>query len=200
MKKVGLTGNIGSGKTTICRVFEMLDVPVFYADRSARQLLNREDVTGQLVQLFGEGILMQGRKIDRSALAAIVFSDRRALQRLNGLIHPLVRDAFMQWAASQQARYVIMEAAILFESGFASHFDHMVLVAAEMEARISRVVSRDGVGREDVKRRMEHQRPQEELIPLSDFVIYNDDNMLVIPQILRIDHAICAAAGKNKIK
>ncbi len=200
MKKIGLTGNIGSGKTTLCKVFEMFDVPVFYADVVARQILNREAIVAKLVQMFGEGILLPSKQVDRSALAAIVFSDRQALQRLNDLIHPLVRDEFMLWANNQQAPYVIMEAAILFETGFASYFDHLVLVVADTESRISRVVKRDGVSREEVKRRMLNQKPQDELTPMSDFVIYNDDDVLVLPQILHIDHVIRTDSKQNKNK
>jgi len=187
MKHIGLTGNIGSGKTTVCRVFGLLGIPVFYADIQARMILERPDMANRVAGIFGRDVLDSRQGIDRSRLAAVVFSDKEALQRLNALIHPAVREEYERWAGKQTAPYAIMEAAILFETGYAARFDKTILVAADLETRISRVCKRDGVRREDVIMRMNNQRPQEELTALADYVIYNDDNVLVLPQILTLD-------------
>ena len=187
MIRVGLTGNIGSGKTIVCRVFEMLGIPVFYADMHARRLIERPELIESIGEMFGNEVLNDEGKIDRSKLAAIVFSDKEALNRLNMLIHPMVRKEFDEWVTQQEARYVIMEAAIIFETGQAEKFDKTILVVAGQETRIERVCKRDQVGREEVIRRISNQKPQDELIPLANYVIHNDDNVLVLPQILKID-------------
>lgn len=196
--QVGITGNIGSGKTTICKVFELIGIPVFYADIYGRKLLEKASVIDQLTALFGTGILKSDHSVDRSMLASVVFSDRAALDQLNGVIHPAVRAGYEQWASEQAGPYSLMESAILFETGYAARFDKTILVAANRETRIERVCKRDGVSAEDVIRRMNNQQPQEELMKLADYIIYNDDNMLVLPQILQIDLDLADASQKKK--
>ncbi len=190
MQRIGLTGNIGSGKTTICRVFEAIGVPVFYADVNAREQLLQPDVVGQIVALFGDRILDDKKHIDRKALAAIVFNDKEALKKLNAVIHPLVRAGYETWVAQQQHAYTIHEAAVLFESGMAHRFDKTILVTAPLEVRIDRVCKRDQVSREQVMARVNNQMSEEELLKKVDYEIVNNGNVLVIPQILSIDEAL----------
>lgn len=190
MWHIGLTGNIGSGKTTVCRVFETLGIPVFQADLEARRLLQKKEIIVRLTETFGAGILGNDFSIDRGRLAAIVFNDRNALDHLNDIIHPEVRRMYEEWAGLQHAPYLIMEAAILFETGYASRFDKTILVTADRETRIQRVMDRDALPRDSVIQRMNNQKNQEELEELADFIVCNDEGLLVLPQILVIDMEI----------
>ncbi len=187
MIKVGLTGNIGSGKTTVCRVFEMLDIPVYYADAEARKFLNSPEVTDQLQILFGKDILDATGKPDRKKIAGIVFRDKERLNQLNDIIHPLVRQDFEVWLQTHSSSpYAIQEAAILFETGHYRQFDKTIMVTAPRQVRIERVCRRDKVSVSEVEERMQNQADQSELEKLADITIHNDGKLLVIPQILRI--------------
>ena len=191
MLQVGLTGNIGSGKTTICKVFEKLGVPVFYADLRARKIMERRAVINRVVDAFGKDVLDEGSTLNRKALAGIVFNDREKLDILNSIVHPLVREEYLEWADERQDQpYLIEEAAILFESGMASHFDKIIVVAAPLELRVSRVMERDGVNREEVLRRAENQFSEKVLLARADYVIHNDESQLVLPQVLAIDQSL----------
>ena len=190
MKRIGLTGNIGSGKTTICRIFEILGIPVFSADLNARSQLLRPDVVEQITAIFGDGVLNKERHIDRKALAAIVFHDKEALQTLNAVIHPLVYEAYEQWVTKQQGPYSIHEAAILFESGMADRFEKTILVTAPQEVRIDRVCKRDHVTRDEVLARINNQIEEAELLKMADFEIVNDGCALVMPQLIDLDNAL----------
>lgn len=186
MRKVAVTGGIGSGKSTVCRMFEVLGIPVFQADRVAKHLMVDDPaLRSALTQRFGSPVLgPQG--LDRQALASIVFKDPAALADLNALVHPAVRKAFAQWAGEQHAPYVIMEAAILAETGGYTAFDHVIVVSAPQEIRVARVVARDGVGEEAVLARISNQASEEERMRIANDVIVNDDAHLVIPQVLAI--------------
>jgi len=191
MLQIGLTGNIGSGKTTVCRVFEILGVPVYYADLRARAIMEESVVVEQVAVAFGKEVLDENRRLQRKALAAMVFSNREKLERLNAIVHPLVREDYRQWVAAQHKRaYVMQEAAILFETGMAASFDKVIVVAAPLELRIVRVQQRDGVSREEVLRRAASQFDEQVLIGKADFVIHNDDHQLVIPRVLAIDQSL----------
>lgn len=191
MLQVGLTGNIGSGKTTVCKVFEKLGVPVFYADLRARMIMDREEVTARVAGTFGKEILDAEGKLNRRTLAGIVFNDKEKLALLNGIRHPLVREDFLGWVGeNKEEPYIIKEAAILFEAGMASQFDKIIVVAAPLEVRIARVMHRDGVSREEVLGRAANQFDEEELVARADYVIHNDDRQLVVPTILCIDQSL----------
>ena len=163
MYKVGITGGIGSGKSTVCRLFEQNGIAVYDSDARAKALM-AEDATlrEQLVEAFGaECYNEQG--LDRAYLAGRVFGDEAELQRLNGIVHPAVKEDFRRWADAQRGAYVVLESAILFESGFDTQVDTTLAVMAPMEERLRRTVERDGVDREAVRRRMEHQLSDDEL-------------------------------------
>lgn len=198
---VGLTGNIGSGKTTVSRLFSMLGVPVYYADKKGRQFLGFPEVQEKVISLFGEEVLDKNGKIDRKKLASVVFADKGKLRQLNGVIHPIIRKDFRQWAKKRAGfPYVMEEAAILFEGGFAGDFDKIVLVTAPEHLRISRVCKRDGVGADSVRQRARHQWREEDKESLSDFVIKNDDTSLVIDQVRETHGELLKAAeisGQN---
>ncbi|MCD4789841.1 MAG: dephospho-CoA kinase [Bacteroidales bacterium] len=186
MIKVGLTGNIGSGKSIVARIFEILGVPVFRADEVAKEFLFDSDVKEILKNKFGKKIFT-GKNINTKALAEIVFKDKESLSFLNSVIHPLVKKSLEQWLDNNKdQKYIIQEAAILFESGFYKEFDKVITVASPENLAIKRVMERDGVGEEEVKNRQKNQWSQERKVEMSDYIIYNDNTKLVIPQVLRI--------------
>ncbi len=186
MLKVGLTGNIGSGKSLIAKIFENLQIPVFNADNEAKKILDSPKVIREIKRLFGHKI-SSGNSVDRKALAQIVFNDQSSLDQLNSIIHPAVRSNFATWAEQQTASpYVIYEAAILIESGHYLSLDKIILVTAPEELRIKRVMQRDTATKAMVQQRMANQWPEEKKIKHADFVIKNDESELLIPQVLKI--------------
>ncbi|HAQ21795.1 MAG TPA: dephospho-CoA kinase [Prolixibacteraceae bacterium] len=193
MIKVGITGGIGSGKSTVCKVFRVLGIPVFEADSTAKQLMNTDpSLREQLIQLFGPAVYLPNLTIDRKYLAGIVFSNAPLLRKLNEIVHPAVRKAFDEWFLIQHSPYVIHEAAILFESGFYKLMDKTIMVVTNENERIERVVKRDQITAEMVRQRMKNQWSDEKKIKLADFVIGNNDNELIIPQIIEIDKKLKA--------
>ena len=193
MLKIGITGGIGSGKSTVCRVFSALGIPVFEADRIAKELMNTSgEIHEKLVNLFGASVYLPDQTIDRKYLAGIVFNDPSLLAQLNAIVHPVVRQTFFDWCDKQKSPYIIHEAAILFESGFYKMMDKTITVVTSENERIQRVMKRDGLTLELVKERIKNQWTDEERIKLADFVIGNNDNELIIPQIIEIDKKIRA--------
>ena len=186
MIKVGLTGGLGSGKTTVARIFETLGIPVFYADDEAKKITDTDEtVKVQLQDLFGEDLYENGLLI-RPKLAQLIFNNPEAIKKVNAIIHPAVARAFENWAIAQNAPYVLQEAAILFETGGYKRFDKMILVAAPEELRINRVMERSGWSKEEVLQRMANQWGENQKIPLADFVILNDGRKQLLPQIMAI--------------
>lgn len=188
MLKVGITGGIGSGKSTVCRIFSVLGIPVFEADLVAKQLQNTDPaIHSQLVDLFGASVYLSNNTVDRKYLAGIVFNDITLLHRLNAIIHPAVRQVFNEWCLQQHSPYVMLEAAILFESGLYQLMDKTIVVSTDESERIQRVMKRDKMTEELVRQRIRNQWTDEQRNKLADFVIYNNDNQLIIPQIVEID-------------
>ena len=191
MKRIGLTGNIGTGKTTIARIFEVLGVPVYHADLQARLIMETDELITGVEKLFGSHILNSNRQVDRKALAALVFKDKQKLEALNNLVHPMVERDFSSWCEKHEHHpYILQEAAILFESGFDWFFDASILVVAPLETCIQRVIKRDVLTRESVLERIENQWPQEKKLLLAQYVVTNNETTLVIPQVLRIHQQI----------
>jgi len=188
--KIGVTGGIGSGKSTVCRIFETMEVPVYYADLRARQLIEQDErIINGYKELFGEKAYAEGR-LDRNFVAAKVFTDSSLLQRVNELVHPIVREDFKQWIAIQKADYIIQEAAILLESGGYKAMDKVILVSAPIDLRLSRVSRRDGVGQEKIKERIQNQWSDEQRRALCDYEVIADDRHLVVPQVLNIHNEL----------
>lgn len=187
MLKIGITGGIGSGKTTVCRVFEILGIPVYYADDESKKILDNDSfVKAAILELFGNKILDEKGTIDRKKLAAFVFSQKEALEKLNTIIHPAVRLHFESWMKKQNAPYILKEAAILFESGAYKQVDKVILVTAPLELKLKRTMSRDNVSREEVLQRMHNQMSDGEKTKRSQYIINNDEQTLLILQVLRI--------------
>lgn len=188
MKKIGITGGIGSGKTTVARVFEQLGIPVYHADYWAKEIMNTDLlVIERLKELFGKNIYDSAGKANRKRIAEIVFADKNKLNELNSAIHPAVWLHGENWLKQHADKpYILKEAAILFESGGNKGVDKVIMVSAPLEKRIERVMKRDNVTRQEVEARMANQWDDEKKIALSDFVIVNDDKQLVIPQVQEI--------------
>ena len=189
--KIGITGGIGSGKTTICQIFRMFGIPVFEADERAKILLDtNEIIKNGLIHLFGKGIYIPGNGIDRKKLAEIIFNDEIQLQKVNSLVHPEVRVDFQNWLEEQNSPYIIHEAAILFESSFYKMMDFTILISAPEEMRIKRIVERENVDEKKVKERIQRQWTDDEKRKFASFEIVNDNSSLIIPQIIKIDKNI----------
>lgn len=186
MLKVGITGGIGSGKSTVCQVFKALGIPVFDADVAARHLMEHDaDLVSGIKKLFGDDIYVNS-KLDRKKLADIVFDDPGLLQQLNALVHPATIRYGEEWMNTQSAPYAIKEAAIFFESGSDKGMDVMVGVSAPLETRISRAMKREHISREKVMSRVARQMDEEEKMAKCDHVIINDGIQALIPQVLEL--------------
>lgn len=187
MLRIGLTGGIGSGKTTIARIFEVLGIPVYYADDAAKELMNKNDVLkNSIIQHFGEASYNNG-ELDRKYLASVVFNNKEKLELLNSLTHPVTIHDAEKWMDKQTSPYVIKEAALLFESGAAEHLDYIIGVYAPQHTRVKRVMDRDGLPAEEVMKRVSRQIDEEMKMKLCNFVITNNEQKLVIPQVLELD-------------
>ncbi|WP_304062583.1 dephospho-CoA kinase [Pedobacter glucosidilyticus] len=198
MMKVGITGGIGSGKTTICKLFELLGIPVFYADTAGKELMLSDlEVKKAVVNLFGEAAYSPNGNLDRKYIADIVFKDDQKLKALNAIIHPAVKDAFLLWSEQQNTPYVLKEAALLFESKSYLDNDYNILVSSPTELRIQRVIARDQTSREKVLERIEKQLPEEEKQKLADFFILNNEELHIIPQVLKLHHQLVLLAQQK---
>ncbi|MFZ4520387.1 MAG: dephospho-CoA kinase [Bacteroidales bacterium] len=198
MLRIGLTGNIGSGKTVVSGVFETLGIPVYHADEESKKFLDDPLVKNEIVRHFGYGILTNDHEINKRSLATIVFTDPNALKLLNSILHPRVMRDFSSWTLSYSEKpYIMQEAAIIFESGFRHEFDFIVDVSCPKEMAIDRVIKRDKIDGHSVLRRMQFQLEDEEKSRLSDFVIRNDGAELVIPQVLSIHQALLEICAKS---
>jgi len=191
MQKICITGSIGSGKTTVANIFKAIGIPVFNADINAKELYAEENVKTLLLKNFGKTIFDSDKNINKEILASIVFNNPDALKKINSIIHPLVMENFHNWSKLQSSNsFVIFESAIIFESGLDKEFDKIISVSAPEDLRVKRVMKRDSVNSDKVLQRIKNQWSNEAKVKLSDFVIYNDERQLIIPQILKINKEI----------
>jgi len=187
MLKIGLTGGIGSGKTTVAKIFETLGVPVYYADDVAKQLMQEDNVLKQsIINIFGKDSYSTDGKLNRSYVSAIVFSNPHQLEQLNAIVHPATIQHAEQWMQQQQAPYVIKEAALIFESGSQSTLDYVIGVYAPQALRIQRVMQRDHIDKDKVLQRMQNQIDENIKMRLCDRVIQNDDQTPLIQQVVML--------------
>ncbi|HZV43549.1 MAG TPA: dephospho-CoA kinase [Saprospiraceae bacterium] len=195
MKIIGLTGGIGSGKSTVADLFRTLSIPVYESDARAKNLMNTNaELRNKIEKLLGPQSYING-EINRPWIAEKVFGNKDLLQQLNSIVHPAVRTDAVTWAnAPEQANhaYVIKESAILFEENSAEQLDGIILVVAPIAIRIERVMKRDGISKDQVDERIQHQWTDEMKIPLSDYVVYNDGERSIIEQVIDIDRMIRA--------
>lgn len=188
--KVGVTGGFGSGKTSVCRVFSTLGVPVFYADPEAKKIMESDKSVIEQINLAVKKNVYVSGSLDRTLLADMIFKDEKLLGKINSIVHPALYRHFLQWAEKQDAPYVIIEAAILIESGGREYVDKIISVIAPLEERIARITLKNRLTREQVMERIRNQADDDTRIKYSDYVIYNSDNDMIIPEILRIHEDI----------
>lgn len=190
MLKVGITGGIGSGKTTVCQIFERLGVPVYYADQRAKELMEDDkELVADIRHEFGEDIYDAEGRLQRKKLAEIVFNDEEKLVKLNSMVHPAVFKDNQSWnevLAKKGYPYTLKEAALLVETGSYLTLDKLIVVSAPEEDRIKRVMERDQATREQVVARIKAQMPEEQKVKYADYIIYNDTIMDLVPQVTKI--------------
>lgn len=189
MMKIGITGGIGSGKSTVCRVFENLGIPVFYADTVAKDIMVTDAVLiAGIKNAFGDDSYDAAGRLNNKHIAGIVFNNSADLAVLNGLVHPAVFRAFDQWLTTvpRHVPYILKEAALLFESGSYLSCDKTVLVTAPVSMRLQRVMERDGVTEEQVLARMNKQMSEERKLKMADFLISNDESQSLILQVMEL--------------
>ncbi len=186
---VGLTGSIGCGKTLIAKVFQHLDISVYFSDTEAKKLYEKEEVLTKLKDLFGSKIFTNDI-LDKKKLANIVFTNKNELEKLTNLVHPLVKEDFEQWACVQKSPYVIMESALIFETSWDNLFDKIISIFTPMELILERVQRRDNTTKEKIFDRLNNQITQEEKNRLSDYTIINDNVRLCLPQIRKIHNEL----------
>lgn len=187
---VGLTGGIGSGKTTVARLLETMGCMLYNSDDRAKELYADTDVKAAVIALLGTEAYHAGGEVNRQHVSGKVFSNKGLLQQLNGIIHPAVKRDFENFVNRFPGQIVIKESAILFETGIYKDLQATILVTAPLEQKISRVMNRNGVTREEVEKRMQAQWTDEQKLPLADYVIANADNDALIPQALHILHKL----------
>ncbi len=197
MLKIGLTGGIGSGKTTVSQIFKILGVPVFDADTAAKEAMEHNPVLKEkLITTFGAAVFVE-HKLNRKYLADIVFNDAHQLDVLNALVHPLTIAAAADWFATQNSPYVIKEAALIFEAGAGVGLDYIIGVFAPTSLRIKRVMDRDHLSREEVLSRMNRQIDDQIKMKLCDFVIQNNNQALLTKQVLELHEKFLKLSNRN---
>ena len=189
MIRLGITGGIGSGKTTVCAIFERLGVPVYYADIRAKQLVDEDpEIRKAIVSEFGQESF-KNNIYNRSFIASIVFNDRSKLEKLNGIIHPAVLNDWVKFCRQHaQLPYVVKEAAIMLETDSKKSIDEIALVFAPLSLRIKRISTRDGSSEPEIMARINSQMPEEEKLKLADYVIINDEKHSLIEQVMSLHH------------
>ncbi len=195
---IGLTGGIGSGKTTAAEVFKKLGIPVYNSDEEAKKLMNTDTtIINKLKMIFGYDIYDTNNLLNKKKLSALIFNNKDKLNTVNSIVHPVVKKHFSKWVNKQNAPYLIKETAILFESGIDKDVDKIITVTAPIQLRINRVKQRDSISEEEVIKRINNQFDDEYKIKKSDFIIKNDNKELIIRQILSIHKKILQISGQK---
>ncbi|MBL7751506.1 MAG: dephospho-CoA kinase [Chitinophagaceae bacterium] len=197
MIRVGLTGGIGSGKSTIARIFEVLGIPVYYADPEAQQLMHNDpDLKAAIIRHFGPDSY-SGDTLHRAYLSQLIFSQPEKRELLNGLVHPAVKKHAEEWMRRQSTPYAIHEAALIFEAGVTDRLDLVIGVYAPESLRLLRATRRDNSSIEEIKKRMKGQIEEEIKMKLCDHVIVNDEQQAVIPQVLALHQLLLEKSGTH---
>lgn len=197
MLKIGLTGGIGSGKTTVAKVFTTLGIPVYHADLEARRLMETEPKLVELIRHHFSEKAYENGSLNRNYLSSIVFNDKKKLDLLNSLVHPFTIEDGKQWMGRQKSAYAIKEAALIFESGSQGEFDLIIGVYAPETLRLYRTMQRDHIDKAIVKSRMNNQIKEEIKMKLCDEVLMNDEQELLLPQIINLHHQLMEHASKQ---
>lgn len=191
MLKIGITGGIGSGKSTVCKIFETLGIPVFYADEESKKILFTDSrVISEIRKYFGEEVFANNIP-DRKKIAEAVFNSPEKLKQLNAILHPVVIAHAEDWFHSQKEKpYAIKEAALIYEIGAEAFLDKVIVVTTPEKIRIERIMNRDGLTADEVQARLQNQMPEREKMAKADFIIVNDNEQLLIPQVLKVHEAL----------
>lgn len=198
MLKIGITGNIGTGKTTVCKVFETLGIAVYYADAEAKKFYRDPEVILAVKEEFGEAVFDESGVLIPRKLAELVFPDPSQLKQLNAIIHPRVLDDLLSWAdQNHDSKYLLYESALLFESGFVKHFDKSILVTAPTELAQKRVMQRDQMSEAEFMARAANQLPQDEKEQLADFILNNNGDTALIPQVMNIHQILLKSSDRD---
>lgn len=198
---IGVTGGIGSGKSTVCSLFEKKGIPIFFADDVAKEIIDTNSkVLNEIREVFGNEILDSSNRLNRKALAEIVFSDKKLLEQLNAIVHPKVFEEYEQWKkqVSTKNKYILVESALLFESGMFELVDYALAVLAEEGKRVQRVVLRDSISENKAFARMRNQISTEELLELSDFQIQNNGSINDLTARVNFFHTLFSTLNPSK--
>jgi dephospho-CoA kinase len=195
MLRIGVTGGIGTGKTTVCKIFELLGAPVFYADSKAKELYNNNDELKQkIIETFGKemyipkAINQQSLIFNKEKMRSLIFNDSAQLQLLNNIVHPIIKEETEKWFAKQSGAYALKEAALIIETNTFDTFDELILIESPIDIRMKRVVLRDHLSADEIKKRIQSQLPEEEKRRYATQIIANDEKTLLIPQVLSLHH------------
>lgn len=191
MKKIGITGNIGSGKSYVCKIFENLGIPVFYSDDETKKLYLIPAVKDLIIKRFGEEVYFEDGTLNKKLLSYHLFKNVEAMRFIESVLYPALNQHFDEWCEQQKSAYVLYESAILFEKDYQKFFDKIIFVSASEDIRLQRVMKRDDCTEENVRSRMRLQMSEETKISRADFVIYNDGKKPVEPQVLEINKLLC---------
>ena len=192
MKKVGITGNIGSGKSYVCKMFEKLGIPVFYSDDETKKLYLIPSVKELIVNRFGKEVYFEDGTLNRKLLSYHLFKNEEAMKFIESVLYPALNQHFDEWCEQQTSPYVLYESAILFEKNYGKYFDKIIFVSAPEDTRLQRVMKRDDCTEENVRSRMRLQMSEETKLSKADFVIYNDGDKALEPQVETINKQLSA--------
>lgn len=190
MKVIGLTGGIGSGKTTVARIFETMGVPVYYSDDRAKELYFDVEVKKKVIALLGNEAYINNTTINKKYISSKIFSNTSLLKEVNAIIHPVVAKDFEQWKKKQVTKFVLKESAILFETGIYKNLDGTILVVSPEQLRVERICKRDGLTKEEVEKRFKSQLNDDEKIKMATWLIHNDEHQSLIQQCLNCQQKI----------
>lgn len=191
MKKIGITGNIGSGKSYVCKMFENLGIPVFYSDDETKKLYLIPSVKDLIINRFGKEVYFEDGTLNRKLLSYHLFKNEQAMKFIESVLYPALNQHFDEWCERQKTSYVLYESAILFEKNYEKFFDKIIFVSASEDIRLQRVMKRDDCSEENVRSRMRLQMSEETKISRADYVIYNDGVKAVEPQVEAINKLLC---------
>lgn len=191
MKKIGITGNIGSGKSYVCKIFEGLGIPVFYSDDETKKLYLIPSVKELIIKRFGDEVYFDDGTLNRKLLSYHLFKNDEAMRFIESVLYPALNQHFDEWCEQKKTPYVLYESAILFEKDYIKFFDKIIFVSAPEDIRLQRVMLRDDCTEENVRSRMRLQLSEEQKISKADYVIYNDGTKPVEPQVLQFNKLLC---------